>query len=275
MALEAAFAETSFIENTTLSQFGTKFDSGLTTLPNNGLGMEYCKANALLGNCMEVYTTHRTPEGPRASAIRRALCKGEKGIDSLLAQSGDEGVLPPYALTVLREAAASGELVTLDDFGDMFRYTLFADFTLKPEIFGANEGLVNRFRRMAMEHPRLSDLLFAVKTKRYTLTRLQRYAMCAVLGVRPPENDPPYIRILGFRKESAHVVGEITRRSRLPVLTHGAAMDELLAKGGPAAEMLEKEFEAGDIYRLVRKPNKPEPKKWGFRGERGKEILRV
>jgi predicted nucleotidyltransferase len=225
--------------------------SELTTKPNNGLGMEYCKALELSGSPMEVYTSYRRQGGASATAIRKAFHSGDS------AAGLKESAMPPYAREILTEAAEKGETVHINNFSEIFRYLINGNNA--PVL---DEGLHNRFRKSAMRHTSLTDLLAAVKTKRYTLTRLQRTAMRILLGITPEYEPPAYIRILGFRKESAQLVGEITRRASVPVLTHGAAMDNF------SHRMLVKELEAGDIYQLAYKN--------GFtRNERGMEIVRV
>lgn len=223
-ALEAAL---------TFAQPERRLDAGLVTLPNNGLGMEYCKALELLGNPMTALTTHRKPNGPSATAIRNHLLTDFK--------TTIPPHLPTFTVDILREAIDKGETVRINDFSDIFRHLIIKNDA--PEL---GEGLHHRFRKHAPRYPRLTDLLAAVKTKRYTFTRLQRTAMQVILDVAPPVNDPPYIRILGFRKESAHLLGEITRCARLPVLTNGAAFHA-------PDKILTKELEAGDIYCLAYK----------------------
>jgi len=78
-----------------------------------------------------------------------------------------------------------------------------------------------------------------------------------------------YIRILGFRKESANIISEITKKASLPVVTNGEAIDRLLQGGGIAAKMLEQELMAGDIYRLASGED------GGSRSERGAGIVVV
>ena len=53
----------------------TDAPEGLFTKPNNGLGMEYCKALWQMGWPMEVFTSYRAPGGPSATAIRRGVAE--------------------------------------------------------------------------------------------------------------------------------------------------------------------------------------------------------
>jgi len=72
--------------------------------------------------------------------------------------------------------------------------------------------------------------------------------------------------VLGFRREAVSLLGRMVERAALPVLTTGAQMDALT---GAAAEMLEMEFKAGDVYGLGLGSMD------GFRYERGMPIVVV
>ncbi|MCL2216493.1 MAG: nucleotidyltransferase family protein [Defluviitaleaceae bacterium] len=232
-----------------LAAGGFSLPEGLLTKPNNGLAMEYCKAVCLPGNPMEIFTTHRISGGPSATKIRRAFRNGESV----------RGLLPDFAHEILVDAP----IASLDDFSDIFKYLVYrGDCKL-------SEGLGNRFQRLCGEHRSISNLLSAVKTKRYTFTRLQRTVLGVILGVTPPEADAPYIRVLGFRKDSSDLLGRMTKKASLPVITSGAALDEMLSQGGAAGKMLSQELEAGDIYRLASGAG------GGFRSERGVGVVVV
>jgi len=234
---------------------------GLLTKPNNGLAIEYCKANILLGEKLTLFTTHRQQGGPSATAIRKALVAGDNVGDFISKE----------AESILQEICEKNKLAVLDDFSDIFRYLLYID---SKQHLG--EGLDNRFRRLCGYHSKISDLLLAVKTKRYTYTRLQRAVLGIMLGISPKDMEiydqnggAQYIRILGFRKDAANLVGEITRKAKLPVITHGAAIDKVLQEGGVAAKMLEQELMAGDVYRIATGAG------GGYRSERGQRVVVV
>ncbi|MCL2386781.1 MAG: nucleotidyltransferase family protein [Defluviitaleaceae bacterium] len=239
--------------------------NGLLTKPNNGLAMEYCKALRLLGNPLEIFTTHRVSGGTSATKIRRAFKTGESV----------EGLLPDSAMQILQDAHDKNEIADLDDFTDIFQYLLFSkDFNL-------GEGLENRFRRFSgslSNNAKISNFLAEVKTKRYTYTRLQRATLGMILDVTAEDmthfenhGGVQYIRVLGFRKESAALLGEMTKKATIPVITHGAAIDAVLAghSGMAAAKMLAKDLEAGDIFRCATRC------KGGFRSERGVGVVVV
>jgi len=213
---------------------------GLLEMPNNGLGIEYCKALCMMGWPMEVYTSFRGIGGPSATAIRKAIWDSGCEITHLM---------PGHVQEILQEAISSKKIARLEEYSSIFRFLIYT------KSLDMGEGLENRFRRYAKEHSNLSKLLDAVKTKRYTYTRLQRAALGIILGIDPSDmavyenaGGPAYIRVLGFKKDAAALLSEMTRQASLPVLTNSQSMSNLQE---PGATMLAKEFEAGDIYRMA------------------------
>ena len=100
-----------------------------------------------------------------------------------------------------------------------------------------------------------TELLNAVKTKRYAYSRLRRAATHLLLDIRREAFDmfnqaggPRYIRVLGFRKDAAHLLGEMARRASLPVITDLAKAGRMLDEAG--LFMLNKDIQATDLYYL-------------------------
>jgi len=233
--------------------------------PNNTLAIEYCKALALLGSDMEVFTTHRKKGGASATKIRCSLFNGEPlNSEHVNREHGEplsgepseyaKNFLPPEVMQILQ----SVKLTRLDDFTPIFRYLLYrGDFVL-------GEGLENRFKKYCGDFSSVSDFIAKVKTKRYTYTRLQRAVLGIILGISPPA-EPQYLRVLGFRRQSADLLSQMVKKATLPVITSGAAMDKILNSGKGA--MLAKELEAGDIYRCAAGVG------GGYRSERAAELV--
>jgi len=229
---------------------------GLLDMPNNGLAMEYCKAVELLGSKMEIYTTHRVQGGPSATKIRKALLEKNKSTGTKIVPVDFENFhdfMPDEVVNILRGVK---KFAKLDDFSDAFRHLLYS----KSSVDDLGEGLGNRFKKMCGEFSQISDLLSAVKTKRYTFTRLQRTVLQILLNISTEDvSDVEYIRVLGFRRDAADLLSEIVRKASLPVITNSKDADK----------MLEQEFMAGDIYRLA------SGESGGYRSERGAGIVVV
>jgi len=236
---------------------------GLLTKPNNGLAMEYCKALALIGNPMEIITTHRQQGGTSATKIRKAFHNGELLIDQM----------PKNCQEILTDAHKKNETAHLNDFTQIIKYLLQSEQTTNINL---GEGLENRFRQKAGNYAVLTELISAVKTKRYTRTRIQRAAMQILLKITAQDMNEyennggiQYIRVLGFRKDATNVLSQLTKKSTLPVITHGKAIDQIISQGGIPSKMLAKELEAGDIYRIATK------QKGGYQNERSHPIIKI
>ena len=101
--------------------------------------------------------------------------------------------------------------------------------TLEEEAFaalpGASEGLWRKLLRESRRQTGLEGLLTAVKSKRYTRSRLDRMVLCAFLGLTAEDlaAEAPYVRILGFRDRGRQALREMF--SRLPLAHAGQGME--------------------------------------------------
>ena len=90
---------------------------------------------------------------------------------------------------------------------------------------GASEGLWRKLLRESRRQTGLEGLLTAVKSKRYTRSRLDRMVLCAFLGLTAEDlaAEAPYVRILGFRDRGRQALREMS--SRLPLAHAGQGME--------------------------------------------------
>ena len=93
------------------------------------------------------------------------------------------------------ERAILGKLRTMSE----------AEFEALP--FGS-EGLWRKLMRESRSQATLEDIASAVKSKRYTRSRIDRMILCAYLGI-PAEMmnmDIPYVRVLGFSNRGREIL---------------------------------------------------------------------
>lgn len=213
--------------------------------PNDTLAVEYCKAIAVQGSALAPLPLRREgmyhaqypdPENPSAASLRLSLAAGEDWLR----------FVPSEAAPVFRDAPLhaldAGERAVLYRLRTMTE----AEFEALP--YGS-EGLWRRFLRECRRGSTLEEILSAVKTKRYTRTRLDRMVLCAFLGLtKEALSEPaPYVRILGFTDRGR----EILRGSQgsIPLRNAGAPGD---------GEYWEAEKRWGDLYGLFR-TGQPDP----------------
>lgn len=114
-----------------------------------------------------------------------------------------------------------------------------------------SEGLHNRIYNSFRNFNSLKEILTDIKTKRYTLARIRRIIICALLGITKDElkRRPAYLRVLAFNEKGAEILGEIKKNSKLPLITNVAEGYKNLS--GSAKKAFEIDLLASDIYSLA------------------------
>ena len=176
----------------------------LVSHPNNILAVEYCKAILRQNSSMEplpitrsgsYHDTAPDPDNPSATALR------------LLMQTG--GTWQNY---VPQEAAACFENAVLHTLDAGERAVLYRLRTMNDKDFETlpygSEGLWRKLMHSSRAEATLEDILTAVKSKRYTRTRLDRMVMCAFLGITVQDlmEKPPYVRVLAFNDRGREIL---------------------------------------------------------------------
>ena len=182
-----------------LSDMGT--DNTLLTSPNDILAVEYCKAILAQNSPMIPAPIHRAgsyhdaeadPENPSATSLRALI---ENGKDFRPYVSTDLFADAPIHTLKQGEKAMLSRLRTMTD----------AEFEALP--YGS-EGLWRKLMHECRRQNSLEDILTAVKSKRYTRTRLDRMVLCAFLGLTREDlaSPAPYTRVLAFTKRGQQVL---------------------------------------------------------------------
>ena len=193
-------------------------DETLVSSPNDILAVEYCKA-ILAQNCTmrpapifrggSYHDVTADPENPSATALR-ALVEGGKDFRPYVPTDIFEGA----AVHTLKrgERAMLSKLRTMTD----------AEFEALP--YGS-EGLWRKLMYECRRQNSLEDILTAVKSKRYTRSRLDRMVMCAylVLSGESLSSPAPYCRVLGFTQRGQQVLH--TAKEHTPIYNVGQRID--------------------------------------------------
>ena len=113
------------------------------------------------------------------------------------------------------------------------------DFAKLPDV---NEGLENRIFDSVHKYNSVEEIIFAIKTKRYTHARLRRIITCALLGITEELQQIPckYARILGFSNEGE----KLLKTCRFEIVTSPA---KYLRKKDNDIRLFEKDILASDI----------------------------
>ena len=209
--------------------------------PNDILAVEYCKAILLQGSPMQPLPIHRPgsyhaetldPEAPSATALRKALQTHRE--PSLWRAAVPSCLRELYAAAPIHTMAA-GERAVLA----ILRTLPYAAYEALP--FGS-EGLWSKFMKNARSCASVEEILAATKSKRYTLSRLRRMLLCAVLGLTEDDlrKKPPYVRVLAFNHRGRAMLRGM--KSRFPMVNAGETP--------PDAAYYSLEIRASDLYSL-------------------------
>ena len=179
-----------------LTQMGIAWD---VSSPNNILGIEYTKAMLQQGSAMEplpifragsYHDTALCTDAPSATAVRQQMVSGGSW----------EAAVPPQAAALFQNATPhtleAGERAILARLRTMTE----AEFEALP--YGS-EGLWRKLMKAAGRYATLSEIVDAVKSKRYTRTRIDRMILCAFLGLTRDQMGvvPSAVRVLGFSSQ--------------------------------------------------------------------------
>lgn len=222
--------------------------------PNNILAVEYLKALKLFNSNISPCLIHRTSSEynseeisgsiASATAVRKAIKENQTN----LVQS----TVPNECFELYKTTPP----VFSDDFSDALGYKLrtMSDIELS-NISGISEGFENRILKTVGEYSKISDICSALKTKRYTYTRIMRTIFHLLLDITKAQEDmfspttfEPYIRVLGFKKSAEPLLKELTQKASVPIIMNVNKDENKLSEKQKMLLNLEKK--ATDLYFL-------------------------
>ncbi len=196
---------------------------------NNILGIEYCKSLIKLNSCIKPYTIKREGSGyndislgstfSSATAIRKYI-KDNDGIDELKQH------LPEKSFTLIKKLHNDKyPFVFADSMLPFIKYKYFNNKESLLRLPDVSEGLHNRIYDALAKEGNFENLIEAIKSKRYTYTRISRILCQYYVGFdnydtgEMRKQPSPYCRILGFSKTGMQVLKKIKKNSDIPVYT--------------------------------------------------------
>lgn len=200
---------------------------------NNILALEYTVAVKELGadniKTMPVERTGNKSHTETATEIRKRLHDFE----------GLKDVLPAKSYSVLEEAFGKGLGPVNSSVIENYIIAVLRKISseeLSKQAF-VSEGLEHKLISEARRCSSFEDLVSSCTSKRYTASRIRRALYSLVTGVTSELLDTfklntPYIRILGFSRDGAKLVSEISRNACTPVIINASDRDKLSESAG-------------------------------------------
>ncbi len=197
--------------------------------PNNILAVEYLHAIQRIASGIQPVSVTRigggyasetlTGDFSSATAIRNAL------------KSGNASVLSALPSFVGGALVYDDQFpITLDRFSSMILYALrnmaLEDLSALPDV---SEGIENVIYRAVPGAENLNALLDSVKSKRYTMARLKRICINALLGITADQVQAmvsskagSYLHVLGFANKAKPLLSALGKSASLPLILRNA-----------------------------------------------------
>lgn len=266
-------------ENAVLSclkaQDGHLADENVSKLlgsPNNILALEYLKALRrrhstirplpVLRKGSAYHDTGFSREFCSAGALRRYLLQSPPDMSDI------SDYVPPESAAYLSSPDAC--FLAEEDFSEMLYYTLlcerengFADYA------DSSAELSSRIKSSLGGYIGYQEFCERLKSKDMTYTRISRALLHILLNIKKTDYENgkrvgyiPYLRLLGFRKDAACLLGEIKQRMSCPMIARPKKDSALLNPESYA--IFERDVFASDLYYGVLAKKSKTPQKNEF-----------
>lgn len=203
---------------------------------NNILAIEYLKALEYTKSNLRPHTITRSGHAYNSAILDENICSATAIRKGILEHS-----LTETASFMPKSSYASLEafLEKFKTFNHLNHYSPIINYliTQEPQRFDRlldNEsGLAQRFYKYALSNPSAEDLIQSVKTKRYTLTRLQRLLINLLLDtpydlLKPLTFEAPqYLRLLGYSSAGRQYLNQVKKDLDIPVISNVNKHSEL------------------------------------------------
>ena len=220
--------------------------------PNNILGIEYCKA--ILRENSSIVPTAIKREGndyhenslftdsfPSASAIRNTVIQSAASNTASLADLA-RNFLPASCQELFYDAICKNAFLLENDLDSLYRYCLLQENeTSLCTYLDMSHSLARRILACQDQYETFSQFADLLKTRDITRTRIQRALLHMLLHIQKAPEQIPYARVLGFRKSSSALLGEIKKRGHIPLLTKLANAKEILAAASDEPALADRE----------------------------------
>ncbi len=231
-------------------RYGSKV-AGMMHDPNNLLAIEYMKAIRKVGAQFKPFTIQRQyvmhdslePNQMYASAsfIRKSVAEGDPSYLDYV---------PTYTAQLLTRRIKEGRTADIRRLERLALYRLrmmeAEEMLTLPDV---NASLQNRM--FAAKHANSWDELLAdIKTKCYTMARIRRILMAAMIGIRKEDQVyyPPYARVIAFNERGRELLGIAKKNSKIPL---GTSLAKLSETSKLAESFVRLEERATNVYGLA------------------------
>lgn len=228
---------------------------------NNILAIEYLKQIMKTGNKITPITIKRICADYNSLSVYNNIASATAIREMLLQKKSVKNLIPNSAYNVLKEELGNGRFVLdVSQFEKQIIYKLrcmtIEQIANLPDV---SEGLEYKIKEASNTCNTLDSILLAIKSKRYTMTRINRILLYALLDITKQDyiNSQkilPYLRVLGVSENGKLLLSELSKNRKLNVIT---SVKQFMDKNNNKVlkSMLEKDIFATNVYTLEYKKN--------------------
>ena len=225
--------------------------------PNNILGIEYLKAIQSQKSKIKTITIKRTGEKYNSFDLDSKYSSATAIRHGLLNNIDIKACVPESSYEILKEKKSKNQMVfEINTFEQAILYKLrcmsLEDIAMLPDV---NEGLENKIKKASNSCNDLTTLISMIKSKRYTLTRINRILLYALLDITKKDMESsykvtPYIRVLGVNAKGKELLSKISKNNpKANIVTSPKKFIEQ-NRNKVLTNMIEKDMFASNIYTL-------------------------
>ena len=219
--------------------------------PNNILGIEYIKALTKLNSSITPFTLKRKGANYHAPSITGNIASAT-AIRNALANSSNEHLhsMPIAASSLLKNT----NLPSMDKLSAFLHFKLM--FSKAEELYATWDiprDLIHTFMREVQDCPSYIELTNRCTSKTYTKATVKRSLLRILLEIKsedltysPDTLVVPYIRVLGCRKDSTHLLKKLTTHSSTTIITNLSKQYNTL--NGMQKKWVDYELKATKLY---------------------------
>jgi predicted nucleotidyltransferase len=220
--------------------------SNILSDPNNVLGLEYIRALNRLHSNIQPTTLPRKNVHHHSSTPIDTFASASTVRNMILSNEDYSKYIPEYC----KETLSSREVSKIQNLEKTILYKLRTSTAEDIQaIFDVSHGLEHRILQSTKNATTLEDLLFSIKTKRYTLSRIRRIILNLTLGITKQDIAilPPYARVLAMNSKGVEILSKAKKTCNIPIGTSLAKLEKLSLECNRFATL---ESTSTDIYSL-------------------------
>lgn len=242
----------------------TGLPAAMVASPNNILAVEYIRALRRYAPEIRPLPVARRQAGYHDTAITGSIASATAVRAALGSGAAPQAfaALPPVSQALVKTLTAEGRgPVYFDSFATTLltrlRQAGLADLAALPDV---TEGLEYKLKSAALASGDLAEMLTALKSRRYSRTRLQRILVYTLLGARKEqfaawdESGPLYARVLAFGDAGRRLLRRLATTSAVPLVGKTTRFLNSREQGdgglNPLQAMLAFDTRASDLYVL-------------------------